>query len=220
MLPEATRLREGAQALGVALTDMQVALLLAYLDLLQRWNSTYNLTALRQRDAMLRQHLLDCIAIVPTLRRALPHGGRMLDVGSGGGLPGVVAAALVESLQVTCVDTVGKKAAFVMQVAASLGLRNLTGVHARVENLALPPFDLIIARAFASLHDFVRLSRASLAPGGAWLAMKGRPPHDELAALPADIDAFHVKRLAIPGLDAERCVVCMRLKAADVGQAV
>ncbi len=220
MLPEATRLREGAQALGVALTDMQVALLLAYLDLLQRWNSTYNLTALRQRDAMLRQHLLDCIAIVPTLRRALPHGGRMLDVGSGGGLPGVVAAALVESLQVTCVDTVGKKAAFVMQVAASLGLRNLTGVHARVENLALPPFDLIIARAFASLHDFVRLSRASLAPGGAWLAMKGRPPHDELAALPADIDAFHVKRLAVPGLDAERCVVCMRLKAADVGQTV
>lgn len=213
-------MREGAQALGVALTDMQVALLLAYLDLLQRWNSTYNLTALRQRDAMLRQHLLDCIAIVPTLRRALPHGGRMLDVGSGGGLPGVVAAALVESLQVTCVDTVGKKAAFVMQVAASLGLRNLTGVHARVENLALPPFDLIIARAFASLHDFVRLSRASLAPGGAWLAMKGRPPHDELAALPADIDAFHVKRLAVPGLDAERCVVCMRLKAADVGQTV
>ena len=218
MRPEATRLHEGALALGVGLSDAQVTLLLAFLDMLQRWNATYNLTALRQRDVMLRQHLLDCIAIVPTLRRALPHGGRMLDVGSGGGLPGVVAAALIEPLQVSCVDAVGKKAAFVMQVAASLGLRNLTSVHARVENLALPPFDLITARAFASLHDLVRLSRASLAPGGAWLAMKGRPPRDELAALPDDIDVFHVERLAIPGLDAERCVVCMRLKAADAGQ--
>lgn len=215
MPPEATRLREGALALGVELTDAQVALLLAYLDHLQRWNATYNLTALRGRHAMLTQHLLDCIAVVPALRRTLPHGGRLLDVGSGGGLPGVVAAVLIDSLQVTCIDTVGKKSAFVSHVAAQLGLHDLASVHGRVENLALPRFDVIAARAFSSLQDLVRLSRGSLASGGAWLAMKGRYPHDELAALPADVAVFHVERLEIPGLDAERCLVVMRLKGAD-----
>jgi 16S rRNA (guanine527-N7)-methyltransferase len=216
MLPEAAseadRLRAGATALGVELSLAQASQLLAYLDLLERWNATYNLTALRQREAMLTQHLLDCLAIMPAVRRALPGGGRVLDVGSGGGLPGVVLAVLDQGLQVTCVDTVGKKAAFVQQVAGGLGLRNLASVHGRVEHLRLPPFDLIAARAFASLAQLVQCSRASLAAGGMWMAMKGKWPHDELAALPDDIDVFHVERLAVPGLDAERCLVCMRPK--------
>ena len=222
MQPEAARLRDGAAVLGVELSDAQVSQLLAYVDLLQRWNATYNLTALREREQMLTQHLLDCLAIVPALRRALPEGGsggaggsggRVLDVGSGGGLPGVVLAVMAGDLSVSCVDTVGKKSAFVQQVALSLGLRNLASVHGRVEQLKLPAFDLIVARAFASLSDFVQLTRASLAPAGQWMAMKGRHPDDELAALPKDVDVFHVERLAVPGLDAERCLVWMRLKS-------
>ena len=222
MQPEVARLRDGAEALGVALSDTQVGQLLAYVDLLQRWNTTYNLTAVREREQMLTQHLLDCLAIVPAVNRALPAGGaggsggsgrRVLDVGSGGGLPGVVLAVMAGDLSVTCVDTVGKKAAFVQQVALSLGLRNLASVHGRVERLKLQAFDLIVARAFASLPDFVQLTRTLLAPGGQWLAMKGKQPDDEVAALPKDINVFHVERLAVPGLDAERCLVWMRLKS-------
>jgi 16S rRNA (guanine527-N7)-methyltransferase len=213
MQPEAQRLAQGARALGVALQDAETAKLLAYLDLLERWNATYNLTAVRARDAMLTQHVLDCVAIVPAVRRALPQGGRVLDVGSGGGLPGVVLAVLAPELQVTCVDTVGKKAAFVLQVAGSLALPNLASVHGRVEALKLPAFELVTSRAFASLADFVRLTRALLAPGGGWLAMKGRQPDDEVAALPPDIDMFHVEQLAVPGLDAQRSLVWMRPRA-------
>ena len=216
MQPEATRLRDGAEALGIELSEAQASQLLAYVNLLQRWNATYNLTAVREREAMLTQHLLDCLAIVPSVRRALQAveaGARVLDVGSGGGLPGVVLAVMAGELTVTCVDTVGKKAAFVQQVALSLGLRNLASVHGRVEQLRLSAFDLIVARAFASLPNFVQLTRTLLAPGGQWLAMKGKQPDDEVTALPQDIDVFHVERLVVPGLDAERCLVWMRLKS-------
>jgi 16S rRNA (guanine527-N7)-methyltransferase len=184
---------------------------LQYLDLLQRWNATYNLTAVRDRAAMLTQHLADCLALIePLLRRGIT--GRVLDVGSGGGLPGVVLAIMLPALDVTCVDTVGKKAAFVRQVAGALALPQLHAVHARVEALGAPGFDLITARAFASLADFVSLTRRHLAPGGVWMAMKGKIPTDEMAALTADVEVFHVEPLAVPGLDAERCLVWMRPK--------
>ena len=137
----------------------------------------------------------------------------MLDVGSGGGLPGVVAAALIDGLEVTCVDAVGKKAAFVRQVAGTLGLRRLSSVHGRVEQLKLPPFELITARAFASLADQVRLTRAHLASGGQWMAMKGQRPDDEIASLPSDVEVFHVEQLDVPGLGAQRCLIWMRLKS-------
>ena len=196
-------------ALDLEATPQQQQGLLQYLDLLQRWNATYNLTAVRDRQGMLTQHLADCLAVVKPLSRVL-QAGRVLDVGSGGGLPGVVLAIMRPQLQVTCVDTVGKKAAFVRQVAGSLGLNNLQSVHARVEALALPSFDLITSRAFASLLDFTALTQPLLSEAGVWMAMKGKNPEAEVAQLPARISVFHVEQLQVPTLDAERCLVWMK----------
>ncbi len=195
--------------LGLAPTEAQTSALSRYLDLLQHWNATYNLTAVRDRAGMLTQHLADCLAIIPPLQRRAAQG-RLLDVGSGGGLPGVVIAMLLPGWDVTCVDAVAKKSAFVRQVAGSLSLPNLHAVHSRVENLQAPPFGLITSRAFASLADFTALTRQHLAPGGAWLSMKGRVPDDERAALPPDVHVFHVEPLHVPGLNAQRCLVWMQ----------
>ena len=210
--PEAELAALGA-ALGLALSQTQVAALLAYLDLLQRWNATYNLTAVRERAGMLSHHLADCMTVVPPLMRHCAERqawGRVLDVGSGGGLPGVVIATLVPKLDVTCVDPVGKKVAFVRQVAGALRLPQLHALHSRVEDLGVPPFDVITSRAFASLADFTRATQRHLAPGGVWMAMKGKVPDDEIAALPPAVDVFHVEQLTPPGLAAERCLVWMR----------
>ena len=133
----------------------------------------------------------------------------MLDVGSGGGLPGVVFAICCPQLDVSCVDTVAKKAAFIQQVAVTLRLRHLHGIHARVESL-VQPFDVVSCRAFASLLDFTTWSRAALGEGAVWLAMKAKHPADEIAALPADVQVFHVEPLTVPGLDAERCILWLR----------
>lgn len=212
---EADRLADWAAQAGVPLGAAQGTRLLQYLDLLERWNATYNLTSVRRREDMLVQHLVDCLAVVPAVARALPAGGRVLDVGSGGGLPGVVLATMLPRLSVTCVDAVGKKAAFVRQVAGALGLPNLHAVHARVERLpATPPFELVTCRAFSSLADLVRLTSPLLAPGGCWLAMKGRVPAEEIAVLPAEVEMFHVEHLQVPGLDAERCLVWIRPRRA------
>ncbi|MBY0468822.1 MAG: 16S rRNA (guanine(527)-N(7))-methyltransferase RsmG [Burkholderiaceae bacterium] len=219
-------LAEAVADLGLPAAPAVLDRLLGYLDLLQRWNATYNLTAVRDPQDMLRQHLADCLAVVMPMERQLgatlddagaPAGGslRVLDVGSGGGLPGVVLAMMFPHWQVVCVDTVGKKAAFIRQVAVELGLRNLGAEHARVEALKGVPFDVITSRAFASLVDFTRLSRAVLAPQGVWMAMKGKTPADELSALPDDIEVFHVEPLSVPGLNAERCLVWMRPKASN-----
>jgi 16S rRNA (guanine527-N7)-methyltransferase len=198
--------------LGLTADAATLDRLLAYLALLQRWNSTYNLTAVRDPAEMLTQHLADCLAVVGPLRGHLGAGSakRLLDVGSGGGLPGIVLALLEPAWSVTCVDTVGKKAAFVRQVAVELGVRNLAAEHSRVEALQRPRFDLITSRAFASLADFVTLTRHLLVSGGVWAAMKGKMPEAELAALPSGIDVFHVEPLKVPGLDAERCLVWLR----------
>lgn len=203
-------------SLGVAPSQAQLAALLAYLDLLERWNATYNLTAVRDRKAMLTHHLADCIAVLPALQRQLP-AGRLLDVGSGGGLPGVVIAVLHPEVEVTCVDTVGKKAAFIRQVAGLLCLNNLRAVHGRVEQMAGPLFDVVASRAFASLADIVALTRGLLSERGVWMAMKGKWPATEIDALPIWATVFHVEPLLVPGLDAERCLVWMK-PAADEGR--
>lgn len=210
-LPEpAAAIRSAAGSLDIALDPLALDRLLGYLALLQRWNATYNLTAVRDPAQMLTQHLADCMAAVPPLRRQLGEAGAtVLDVGSGGGLPGVVIAALEPQIAVTCVDTVGKKAAFVRQVAAELELPNLRSEHARVEQLD-GRFDLVTSRAFATLGEFCRLTRTRLGDRGVWMAMKGKLPHDEINALPPSVEVFHVEPLTVPGLDAERCVVWMR----------
>ena len=205
------RLELAAAQLEVPLDGPTADRLLAYLDLLQRWNARYNLTAIRDPGEMLVQHLADCLAVITPMRRVLGAGAhRVLDVGSGGGLPGVVIAATSPEIEVVCVDTVGKKAAFVQQVAAELRLPNLRGEHVRVEQLQAAPFGIVTSRAFASLADFVALTRRHVAAGGVWMAMKGKRPDEELAALPSDIDVFHVEQLTVPGLAAERCLVWMR----------
>lgn len=207
-------LRQGLQTLALALSDAQVHTLLAYVDWVAKWNKVYNLTAVRDPQEMLTHHLLDSLAVVAPLQRQLAAVGKaagatLLDVGSGAGLPGVVVAIACPQVRVSCVDTVAKKALFIQQVAAALRLPNLQGIHARVENLT-QTFDVVSSRAFASLVDFTAWSRQALAPDGIWLAMKGKVPHDEVQALPSTVQVFHVEHLAVPGLDAERCVLWLR----------
>ncbi|MGV0982994.1 MAG: 16S rRNA (guanine(527)-N(7))-methyltransferase RsmG [Limnohabitans sp.] len=203
-------LSAGIQTLNLNLSAEQQQRLLDYMALIQKWNKVYNLTALRDPAEMLSHHLLDSLtAIAPLTRHTRGQPARVLDVGSGGGLPGVVLAICMPELDVSCVDTVAKKAAFVQQVAASLKLPNLRGLHARVESLT-EPYQVICSRAFASLPDFVTWSRSALAEGGVWMAMKGKHPQDEIDALPKDVKVFHVEPLTVPGLDVERCMVWMR----------
>jgi 16S rRNA (guanine527-N7)-methyltransferase len=221
MKPLEPALRAGLAELQLALTDAQIASCLEYLDLLGKWGKVYNLTAIRDPQEMLTHHLLDSLAVIAPLRRQLGERSvpassvRLLDVGAGAGLPGVLIAIVCPEVAVTCVDTVAKKAAFIQQVAVTLRLPNLRGLHARVENIT-EPYDVISARAFSSLVDFVHWSSAALAPGGVWLAMKGKHPEDELATLAVQatgVEVFHVEHLVVPGLDAERCIVWLRKKA-------
>jgi 16S rRNA (guanine527-N7)-methyltransferase len=221
-------LRSGLADLALVLDDGQIGLLLDYLALIQKWTQVYNLTAVRDPAEMLTHHLLDSLAVINPLRRQLaglrdqtPGATavanvaklRLLDVGSGAGLPGVVIAICCPEITVDCVDTVAKKVAFIRQVAATLRLANLRGLHARVESLT-DPYRVICSRAFASLADFTRLSSAALAPQGLWLAMKAKDPADEVAALPATVNVFHVEQLVVPGLGADRCIVWMRQSVA------
>ncbi len=215
-------LAAGLSALGLVLTEHQQTQLLDYLALIQKWTRVYNLTAVRDPAEMLTHHLLDSLAVVPALQRHLASRAavgaagqgsgspaRLLDVGSGAGLPGVVLAICCPGLNVDCVDTVAKKATFIQQVAIALKLPNLRGVHARVETLS-GPYDIVCSRAFASLVDFARWSRQALAPEGVWLAMKGKLPQEEQALLPPEVQVFHVEQLQVPALAAERCLVWMR----------
>jgi 16S rRNA (guanine527-N7)-methyltransferase len=214
------RLVAAAHTLSLTLTDAQLDQLLAYMDWLAKWNKVYNLTSLRDPAEMLSHHLIDSLTAVRPLQlhvqtlsaQADSAPLRVLDVGSGGGLPGVVLAICLPQLQVTCVDTVSKKAAFIQQVAAALRLPNLKGLHARVESID-GGFDVVTSRAFASLVDFTTWSVKALKPGAVWMAMKGKHPAEELAALGAGVEVFHVEPLAVPGLDVERCLVWMRVRA-------
>ena len=214
MPPElgAAQIGAGAERLGVALDAAQLGQLAAYARLLVRWNATHNLTAIRGGEEMLTHHLLDSLALVPHLARAT-HGGaaRVLDVGSGGGLPGIVLAVALPQARLTLVDAVQKKCAFLTQARLELRLSNVEVVHARIEAMSGPLHDVVVSRALASLAQFVGWTRHLLVPGGCWLAMKGRLPADELAALPADVRATVVP-IAVPGLDEERHLIEMRTR--------
>ena len=232
MHPLLPALQKGLDGLGLSLTDDQQTKLLDYMDLIAKWTKVYNLTAVRDANEMLTHHLLDSLAVIAPLRRELAKlpvpvaqnvpgpvdatqvanaqpRYSLLDVGAGAGLPGIVIAITCPDVAVTCVDTVAKKAAFIQQVAATLRLPNLKGLHARVETLT-QPYDVVCSRAFASLLDFTTWSKAALASHGVWMAMKGKHPDQELAVLPQDVKVFHVEQLQVPGLDAERCIIWMR----------
>ena len=206
-----------APRLGLTLTASERERLLAYLALIQRWTKVYNLTAVRNTGEMFTHHLLDCLAVVVPLRQGtgLARQGalRVLDVGSGAGLPGVILAMLNPTWTVTCVDAVAKKAAFIRQAAAELTLPNLEGVHGRVEAASTfrkPEFDLITSRAFASIQDFTNLTKPLLAPQGQWAAMKANLSSEERADIPADVSMFHVEQLDVPELNEKRCLVWLR----------
>ena len=216
-IPHRQVIEQALPALGVSLSGDAITALLSYLELIQKWTKVYNLTAVRDPAEMLTHHLLDSLAALApldrqlqSLRVATPGAPiRLLDVGSGAGLPGIVIAICRPDITVHCVDTVGKKAAFIQQVAATLKLPNLRGLHARVESLT-EPYDVVSSRAFASLVDFTSWSGGALANTGVWMAMKGKHPADEIAALPSAVSVFHVEQLEVPGLGAERCIVWMR----------
>ena len=197
-------LAQGLADLGMAPPDAAQEKLLAFRDLLLKWNRTYNLTALRDPDQAISHHLLDSLAILPHV-----GPGPLLDVGSGGGLPAIPLAIVRPELAVTMVDTVHKKTTFLQQAAIQLGLKNVTVRHARVEELN-GTFAQITSRAFAELAAFVGLTRHLLAPGGRWLAMKGLRPDHEIAALPADILVEQIVPLHVPGLDAERHLIILK----------
>lgn len=205
----ALALSEGLQSLSLELTQAQQQALLDYIALLGKWNKVYNLTAVREPEQMLSQHVLDCLAVLPPLKQVFPEALDLIDVGAGGGLPSVVFAIACPHWQITAVDTVAKKAAFIQTTAHSLRLVNLKAVHSRVEALT-GGFDVVTCRAYASLRDFCDSSRHLLKPNGVWIAMKAKLSAEELTDLPATVRVDKVEPLAVPGLDADRCLVWMR----------
>ena len=199
------RLDQGLQQAGVAFSEQQRERLLAYLELLQKWNKVHNLTAVRDPAEMVTLHLLDSLSVLPHIAE-----GRLLDVGSGAGLPGIPLAICLPQLQVTVMDASHKKASFMRQAKAELALDNLEVVCGRVEQYQpSKAFDGVISRAFSDLVEFVHLTRHLLAPNAQWLAMKGVHPYDELAHLPEDVQLHEVVPLRVPGLDAQRHLVIL-----------
>lgn len=204
----AAQLAAGVAELGVDVGPEAQKKLLAYLELMAKWNRVYNLTALRSPGEWVTHHLLDSLSVLPHV-----HGPRVVDVGSGAGLPGLVLAVARPDWQIVSVEAVDKKATFQRQAAAELALANLRIEGCRVEEVSLDPgADTVVSRAFSSLADFVGLTRHLLKGGGQWAAMKGRLPEDEMRALPDDVQVSRIAELKVPGLNAERCVVLMNQK--------
>lgn len=209
------RLEAAAHALGLDINPDQRDALLNYLEQLQRWNRTYNLTAMRDPEQMLVQHLFDSLAVLPSLINVLykktVKSARVVDVGSGAGLPGAVMAIMQPDWSVHCVDAVEKKMAFVRQISGALRLPNLHAVHQRVETLAPCRADIVVSRAFASLADFASLAGRHVAKDGYLLAMKGREPVEEIDVLHSQTDwrVSRIQPLSVPELNAQRCLVWM-----------
>ncbi len=205
-------LRAGIDVLRLALDDSAQNKLHAYVALLEKWNRTRNLTAIRERGQMITHHLLDSLAVLPHL--PVRAGLRVADVGSGGGLPGVPLAIARPDWHVTLIDSNHKKTAFLNQAAIELPLPNVDVVAGRVEDVEPPfPFDVVISRAYSTLGTFIAQSARLLAPDGCWVAMKGTLPHDEIAALPAEIRVNATPALQVPGVDGERHLVIMKAAA-------
>lgn len=197
------QLAAGLEQMGLVPNSEQQVRLLDYIALIQKWNKVYNLTAVREPENMLYQHLLDSLAVLPHVGT-----GRLLDVGSGAGLPGIPLAIVKPELQVTLLDSNHKKTTFSRQACIELGLGNVTVACVRVDTyIPEQPFDAVISRAFSDLSEFVQLSARLCRPGGKLLAMKGVYPHDELERLPDEYKQFEVLALNVPGLEAQRHLV-------------
>lgn len=204
------QLMAGIAALDLALPAGAEATLLAYLALLDKWNRVYNLTAVREVERMVGHHLLDSLAAVPFFQGGCSDLIRVLDVGSGGGLPGIPLAIARPQLQVTLIDSIAKKTAFLLQAKAELGLANLNVVAGRVEDYRPETgFDVITSRAFSDLKEFVTLTRHLRRPAGRWLAMKGLMPHEEIASLPDWVKVSASYSLVVPGLEASRHLIIL-----------
>ena len=204
----ADELAQGAQTLGVALSPLQQEQLLAYLALLIKWNKAYNLTAVRNPDEMVSRHLLDSLSVVPFVAQ---YGDNGLDVGSGGGMPGIPLAILFPERRFTLLDSNGKKTRFLTQVKLELKLANLEVIHSRVEEFRPQvPFSGICSRAFSSLQDFTDWTRHLGNGDTHWLAMKGVQPDDELQALPADFRLQSCDVLKVPGCQGQRHLLILR----------
>lgn len=208
---QASQIAQGAAKLGLQLNQRQLDRMQEYLTLLAKWNAVYNLTAIRDPERMLTQHVMDSLAAVP----AMQHANRILDVGSGGGLPGMVIAIWAEdsqqAMRIAMIDKVHKKTAFLTQAKAQLGLNNVTIHTGQVQQLAASEqFDVITSRAFADLSDFVLWSHHVLAEDGTFIAMKGAVPDDEIKRLPAGWTVTGIQALTVPGLDAQRHLVFIK----------
>lgn len=203
-----THLQNGLQHMGIALAVPQQLQLLAFVELLKKWNSTYNLTALRDEQAVISHHILDSLTLLPYVEQA--RG--LIDVGSGGGMPGIPIAIARPDLPVALLDANSKKTSFLQQAVIELGLNNVQVITGRVEAMVGEQFDVVTSRAFAELGDFVSITKQLMAKGGIWAAMKGVCPYEEIAQLPDSVEVVRVDKLNVPNLGAERHMVVVRKK--------
>ena len=204
------KLQAGLQKLGLELSTTQQLLLLEYVALLQKWNSTYNLTAVRDADAMITHHIIDSLTLLPSIKDAKT----LMDVGSGGGMPGIPTAIARPDLQITLLDSNTKKTSFLQQAVIELGLENVTVAAGRVESMHDKKVDVVTSRAFAELADFISLTKHLLNENGYWAAMKGVYPYEEIEHIPASVEVVKVEKIDVPMLDAERHMGIMRAKTA------
>lgn len=210
MISSKQQLQQGIAAMNLAFSDAQQAQMLAYVALLQKWNSTYNLTALRDEASMISHHVLDSLSLMPHL----DSSKRLIDVGSGGGMPGILCAISYPEMDMTLLDANRKKTTFLQQVVIELGLKNVQVQSCRVESLADQSYEIVTSRAFAELVDFVTLTKGLIHPQGEWIAMKGMYPKEEIDRLPDWVEVTAVKALSVPAVAAERHLVCMQKKDA------
>lgn len=201
-------LQQGLQQMNIDLTVPQQLQLLAFIDLLKKWNSTYNLTALRNDQDVISHHILDSLTLLPYVE----HARGLIDVGSGGGMPGIPVAIARPDLPVALLDANSKKTSFLQQAVIELGLTNVQVITARVEAMVGEQFDVITSRAFAELNDFITITKQLMAKGGCWAAMKGVYPYEEIERLPDHVELVQVDKLTVPHLNAERHMVLVRKK--------
>ena len=206
------QLAQGLQEMGLSLPKTQQLMLLEYVALLKKWNKTYNLTALRNEDKMISHHLLDSLTLLPYVKNAKT----LMDVGSGGGMPGIPTAICCPDLHITLLDSNTKKTTFLQQAVIELGLKNVTIASGRVETIYDKKVDVVTSRAFAELHDFIALTKHLLNENAYWAAMKGVYPYEELEKVPNNIEVYQIDKLTVPQLAAERHMVLMRPKKENV----